>query len=278
MTKHMTMKRFQFYKFRKQFNIRLTLILNNKEHKDYALVDKWAGKLSESADVYFTVIFNVLLRHFLIQSLSFILTKPKPEKSVSSPTNSPTRRNTVIESLQGFKSVDSSLDEMERKIRIKDPIFLATQLVKVRKAFFKSTMVPESTYKLESMRNFSKLEASISRLDYCRQITEIITKFTDRTGLDIQGMDEIKLRNHAGGKERVPSLRYLEKTIGSSTTKEELESIAKLKDNKAIAEVADTMKRRRRFDVNLRGDFVDLLIVEMAKHLDYQAESSAFNL
>ena len=266
MTNHMNVKRNQFSKFRRQFNLRIAHIVKNVDHRYSDLVGRWTETLSSRADAYFTVIFNILLRGYLLQSLSFILTNTgdSTKKELTS-----LGRITVIESLGDISSGDSILNQIEMLIKKKDPVFMANNTIKVRKAFFGTMIGSQAKYKLENIKTLAKIEQSISKLDYCRLVTRIISKFTDKTGQDIQGLDDLKLEEVSDGKLKVPSLRKLVKTMGAKMNREELESMNAMKKIKSMNNVADLMKQKRRFNINLRGDFVNMLIVEMAKHLEH---------
>lgn len=266
----MTMKRSQFFKFKRQFNLRLNYIINNKEHPYCDLVERCASHLTEKVDTYFSVIFNLLLRGYLQQTISFIITKTGSGSRSALPASM--GRATALESLGQLGSQDSVLDHMEFLIKKKDPVFMAVNTVKVKKAFFGATVGSQAKYRLENIRYLTKIEQSITKMEYCRQITDIITKFIDKTGQDIQGLDELKL-DLPDGKLKVPSLRSLAKNMGEAMNREELEAMTAMKKIKSMNLVSDIMKQRRRFNINLRGDFVNFLIVELAK-LHENIESS----
>ena len=95
---------------------------------------------------------------------------------------------------------------------------------------------------------------------------DAISRYTNTTGQSIQGIDEIKLQKSDTGKIKVPSLRYLSKTINVFMTKEEHEANAKLKSIKTLTDFAETLKKRKHFQITLKSDFILFLIIEMANY------------
>lgn len=260
---HMKVKQEFYGKYRKQFNKQMNSILKNPDHKHYALVAKHTSDIMDNSYKYFLVLFNLQLTDYLVESASRVINKAPLAMATSSNTISDASiLNSILDITQKIKL----LDQIEVLIKKKDPVYMAANSVRVKKAFFEGTLANLANYRLENVKSFQKIRVSVWKLEYCKQVLDAISKFTTSTGQSVTGIDEVKLEKSDTGKTKVPSLRYLNRTLGSVLSREEQEAIAYLKSIKSVAELADSLKRRRRFNFTLKSDFLTVLIGEMAAY------------
>lgn len=261
MVSHMRVKQNLFGKFQKQFNKQMTLLLKNTEHKHHRLVVKHQADILANSYKFFVVIFNLQLAEFLQESVIRIMVKAPLEAQVKniSETN-------FMDKVLDITSNISKLDIMEVLIKRKDPVFMAANMVIVKRAFFGATIANYAKYRLENIRTFQKVRKSTWQMDFCKQIIDAINKFTTATDQSIIGIDEVKFDKSDTGKMKVPSLRHLNRTAGTVLSREEQYIISRMKNIRSIAELADSLKRRRKFSMNLKSDFLALFIVEMAHY------------
>lgn len=260
----MKVKHGLFAKFQKQFNKQMTTILKNPDHRHFEIVSKHGPEMLENAEKFFLIIYNLQLLDYLIDTASRVLIKA-PLQAVESKAISQT---SLLDSILDITQKAKLLDQIEYLINRQDPVYMAANVVKVKKAFFEASVNSYANYRLENIRSFSKVRKSVCQLEFYKQVTDAIGKYVTTTGQSILGIDEVKFEKSDTGKLKVPSLRYLNSTVGTILSKEEQYNIMKLKSIKAIAELADSLKRRRKFTFNIKSDFVTVLIVEMAQYFE----------
>ena len=262
---------------RLKYFMRYDILKKSQGHPFAQLMENKAKQVDACMEHCLVVVYNILLRQFLVKRTAAILRKSFKKLSrtsfddfnsvsakageasaensrsrVPSPKPNPTPENPI-----GINALALMGNAMRAQSTIIEDggIFSNPNFNPVMLALKES-----SSYSLMKVSRFKSVQRSIYNMENCRLVVGTMKAFNDDTGLTIETAPEVK-----------PVKQKVKISFKKSTTRPVIDDEVALKEQlrniKAIGELGNKLKERAKFDYELREAFLDRLIFAICKEI-----------
>ncbi len=261
---------------RLKYFMRYELLKKRVDHPFKELMENRAKLIDACMENCLVVIYNILLRQFLVKRARAILRKTFRRLSKAS------FEDFHSSSIKGDASAENSRSRVpspKQTTTAENPIGMNALAVMGNAMRAQSTIIEDggifanpnfnpvmlalqesSGYSLMKVSKFKSVQRSIYNLDNCRLVVSTMKTFNEDTGLSIETAPDPK-----APKQKVKI------SFKKSTTKPVIDDEVALKEQlrniKTIGELGNKLKERAKFDYELRDAFVDRMIFAVCKDL-----------